>query len=78
MFGWWGDYDRNQFKQDSEFHNVPFPIGYPHVNLKQMGSNSQDLPKRYGMAEALQLTNIKLEGTIQKSIIEIIHDQDSG
>ncbi|MBW4566337.1 MAG: exonuclease domain-containing protein [Mojavia pulchra JT2-VF2] len=68
VFGSWGDYDRNQLKQDSKFHNVPFPIAYPHVNLKQMFSDSQDLPKRYGMAQALQLANIELEGTHHRGI----------
>ncbi|MBD2465463.1 exonuclease domain-containing protein [Oscillatoria sp. FACHB-1407] len=68
VFGSWGDYDRNQFKQDSKFHNVPFPIAYPHVNLKQLFSEAQGLPKRYGMAEALQLAGIALEGTHHRGI----------
>lgn len=68
VFGSWGDYDHNQFKQDSKFHNVPFPIAYPHVNLKQRFSDTQALPKRYGMAEALQLAGIKLEGTHHRGI----------
>jgi len=62
VFGSWGDYDRNQFKQDSKFHNVP------HVNLKQLFSETQGLPKRYGMAEALQLAEIELEGTHHRGI----------
>lgn len=68
VFGSWGDYDRNQLKQDSKFHNVPFPIAYPHVNLKQLFSNTQGLPKRYGMAKALQLAGIVLEGTHHRGI----------
>jgi 3'-5' exoribonuclease 1 len=68
VFGSWGDYDRNQFKQDSKFHNVPFPIAYPHVNLKQVFSKAQGLPKRYGMAEALQLAGVALEGTHHRGI----------
>ncbi|OCQ90015.1 exonuclease [Nostoc sp. MBR 210] len=68
VFGSWGDYDRNQFKQDSKFHNLPFPIAYPHVNLKQQFSDSQGLSKRYGMAEALQLVNIELNGTHHRGI----------
>lgn len=60
--------ERNQFKQDSKFHNVPFPIAYPHVNLKQVFSEAQGLPKRYGMAEALQLAGIALEGTHHRGI----------
>ncbi|XGW00740.1 MAG: exonuclease domain-containing protein (plasmid) [Leptolyngbya sp. BL-A-14] len=76
VFGSWGDYallrryrkGRNQFKQDSKFHNVPFPIAYPHVNLKQLFSEVQGLPKRYGMAEALQLAGIALEETHHRGI----------
>ncbi|MBD1850994.1 3'-5' exonuclease [Leptolyngbya sp. ST-U4] len=68
VFGSWGDYDRNQFKQDSKYHNVPFPIAYPHVNLKQLFSSTQGLPKRYGMAEALQLAGVALEGTHHRGI----------
>jgi inhibitor of KinA sporulation pathway (predicted exonuclease) len=68
VFGSWGDYDRNQFKQDSKFHNIPFPIAYPHVNLKQLFSEAQGLSKRYGMAEALQLAGIELEGTHHRGI----------
>ena len=68
VFGSWGDYDRNQFKQDSKFHDVPVPIAYPHVNLKKLFSKTQNLPKRYGMAEALQLAEINLEGTHHRGI----------
>jgi 3'-5' exoribonuclease 1 len=68
VFGSWGDYDRNQFQQDSKFHNVPFPIAYPHVNLKQRFSDTQGLPKRYGMAQALQLAGIELAGTHHRGI----------
>lgn len=68
VFGSWGDYDRNQFKQDSKFHNVPFPIAYPHINLKQRFSDTQGLPKRCGMAEALQLAKIELAGTHHRGI----------
>ncbi len=68
VFGSWGDYDRNQFKKDSKFHSVPFPIAYPHVNLKKLFSSTQGLPKRYSMAEALQLAEIELEGTHHRGI----------
>jgi len=68
VFGSWGDYDYNQFKQDSKFHKVPFPISYPHINLKKLFSNTQRLSEPYGMAEALQLAAIKLEGTHHRGI----------
>jgi inhibitor of KinA sporulation pathway (predicted exonuclease) len=68
VFGSWGDFDRKQFKQDSKFHNIPFPIAYPHVNLKQLFRTAQSLPKQYGMPEALQLAGLELEGTQHRGI----------
>lgn len=68
VFGSWGDFDRRQFKQDSSFHHVSMPIAFPHVNLKKAFSKAQGLPKRYGMNEALQATNLKLEGTHHRGI----------
>jgi inhibitor of KinA sporulation pathway (predicted exonuclease) len=68
VFGSWGDYDRKQFQQDSNFHQLPFPIAYPHVNLKKLFSETQGLPKRYGMEKALELTSLPLEGTHHRGI----------
>ncbi|MCC3444874.1 MAG: exonuclease domain-containing protein [Microcoleus sp. PH2017_03_ELD_O_A] len=68
VFGSWGDYDRKQFKKDSNFHQLPFPIAYPHINLKQLFSETQGLPKRYGMEKALELAALPLEGTHHRGI----------
>jgi 3'-5' exoribonuclease 1 len=68
VFGSWGDYDRIQFEQDSKFHQVPFPIAYPHVNLKRLFSDTQGLARRYGMAKALKLVKIPLGGTHHRGI----------
>lgn len=68
VFGSWGDYDRKQFKQDSNFHQLPFPITYPHINLKQLFTETQGLGKRYGMAKALELVGLPLEGTHHRGI----------
>ncbi|KAM3095424.1 exonuclease domain-containing protein [Phormidesmis sp. 146-12] len=68
VFGSWGDYDFNQFQQDSQFHKASFPIAFSHVNLKQQFTQVQGLPKRYGMSQALQLAGIKLEGTHHRGI----------
>ena len=68
VFGSWGDYDRNQFKQDSKYHQVPFPIAYSHVNLKKKFTKVQGLSKRCGMPEALELAGIALEGTHHRGI----------
>lgn len=68
VFGSWGDYDRKQLQQDSKYHQLPFPIAFPHVNLKQQFSSAQGLSKRYGMAQALEMTGIELEGTHHRGI----------
>jgi len=68
VFGSWGDFDRQQFKKDSNFHQLPFPIAYPHVNLKKIFTKTQGLRKRYGMAQALELVNLPLEGTHYRGI----------
>jgi len=68
VFGSWGDFDRQQFQQDSNFHKVSFPIAYPHVNLKQLFTDTQGLGKRYGMAKALELVGLPLAGTHHRGI----------
>lgn len=68
VFCSWGDYDRKQFQQDSNFHKVSFPIAYPHINLKQLFSETQGLPKKYGMAQALEMAGLTLEGTHHRGI----------
>lgn len=68
VFGSWGDYDRKQLQQDSKYHQLPFAIAFPHVNLKQQFSSAQGLPKRYGMAQALEMAGIQLEGTHHRGI----------
>lgn len=68
IWGSWGDYDRKQFEQDSQFHQVSFPLGFQHFNLKKLFSHNQGLKGRYGMAQALQLAKIPLEGTHHRGI----------
>ncbi|MGL5879937.1 MAG: 3'-5' exonuclease, partial [Xenococcaceae cyanobacterium] len=70
IFGSWGEYDRKQFQQDSKFHNLslPYPLSSKHLNLKQLFSENQNLPKKYGMAQALDLVGIKLVGTHHRGI----------
>ena len=68
FWGSWGEYDRRQFKQDSEFHGLPLPVGYRHVNFKKLFRHSQGLKGRYAMPEALELANFTLEGTHHRGI----------
>ena len=68
VFCSWGDYDYKQFKQDSDYHRLPFPIAAPHVNIKKLFSQIQRLPKAYGMNYALQLAGLTLQGTHHRGI----------
>jgi len=68
VFGSWGDFDRRQFKQDSSFHNLPYPIPFPHINLKKIFRKTQKLSRRFDMQEALKLAEIELEGTHHRGI----------
>jgi inhibitor of KinA sporulation pathway (predicted exonuclease) len=68
IFGSWGDYDRKQFEQDSNFHQIPYPFICEHINFKQLFTDTQKLSKRYGMKKALALAGIDLEGTHHRGI----------
>jgi inhibitor of KinA sporulation pathway (predicted exonuclease) len=68
IFGSWGDYDRKQFEQDSKFHKIPYPIASEHINLKHLFTVNQNLKKRSGMAQALELVGLNLMGTHHRGI----------
>lgn len=68
VFGSWGDYDRKQIEQDCQFNQVSYPIASEHINLKKLFSHNQKLNRRYGMAEALKLVGIELQGTHHRGI----------
>ncbi|MCP9624618.1 exonuclease domain-containing protein [Nocardia otitidiscaviarum] len=59
----WGDYDRVQFQRQCGATGVPYPFGARHTNAKLAFSASRDTSRRYGMAGALRLAGIALEGT---------------
>ena len=52
LFCSWGDYDRNQFLQDCEFHQVAYPFRSGHLNLKAEFSHAVGKKKRLGITEA--------------------------
>lgn len=68
LFCSWGDYDKNQFNQDSRFHDIPYPFGTDHLNIKKLFSKQQKLNKNLGMAQALRMANIPLDGTHHRGI----------
>ncbi|BAT56051.1 exonuclease, RNase T and DNA polymerase III [Nostoc sp. NIES-3756] len=68
IFCSWGDYDKNQFIQDCKFHNIPYPFGTEHINIKKEFSEYLGVSKRFGMAQALQYLGMELIGTHHRGI----------
>jgi inhibitor of KinA sporulation pathway (predicted exonuclease) len=64
----WGDYDKKQFLQDCQFHNVSYPFGSEHINIKKEFSEYIGVSKRFGMAKALEHLGIVLKGTHHRGI----------
>ena len=68
IFCSWGEYDKNQFKIDATYHNISYPMGNEHVNIKKLFSLVQGTKKQFGMARALKHVGIPLEGTHHRGI----------
>jgi inhibitor of KinA sporulation pathway (predicted exonuclease) len=59
----YGDYDRRQFERQCQSRKVSYPFGATHINVKNLFAITYALPHEVGMAEALELLDIPLEGT---------------
>ena len=58
----WGDSDRNQFRRQCDARGTSYPFGDRHVNAKLLFARAHGLRKRPGMAEALRIAGLPLEG----------------
>ncbi|MFM9448364.1 exonuclease domain-containing protein [Streptomyces acidiscabies] len=62
----WGEYDRRQFARQSQADGVAYPFGCPtgrtHTNAKAVFTEAYGLRRKPGMAQALQLAGLPLEG----------------
>lgn len=59
----YGDYDRSMFVKQCEQSHIPYPFGTRHINLKTLFALTQAHPWEVGMAKALTLLQLPLEGT---------------
>ena len=59
----YGDYDRRQFERQCYSGKISYPFGSRHINIKTLFAIIHALPYEVGMAEALELLNLPLEGT---------------
>jgi inhibitor of KinA sporulation pathway (predicted exonuclease) len=62
--GWasWGDYDRKQFLRQCQATGTDYPFGPHHINAKALFAASVGLRRPVGMARALELAGLPLEG----------------
>jgi len=62
----WGYYDRKQFERECAIRNIKYPFG-PHRSLKHEFADRHKI-KPCGMAEALKMLRIPLDGTHHRAI----------
>ncbi|MFW5417241.1 exonuclease domain-containing protein [Nocardiopsis sp. CNT-189] len=58
----WGDYDRLQFERQCAATGAPYPFGSRHTNAKALFNQVHGLRRRTGMAQALRVAGLPLEG----------------
>jgi inhibitor of KinA sporulation pathway (predicted exonuclease) len=58
----WGDYDRKQFARQCDQSSAEYPFSGDHTNAKAKFTQAHNLRKRPGMAQALELAGLPLEG----------------
>jgi inhibitor of KinA sporulation pathway (predicted exonuclease) len=58
-----GDYDRTMFQEQCKTTGVIYPFGPRHLNVKTLFALSRGLPTEVGMAQALEILEVPLEGT---------------
>ena len=59
----YGDYDRAQFERQCRARQIEYPFGSRHINVKTLFALVYGLPREVGMARALEVAGIALEGT---------------
>ncbi len=68
VFCSWGNYDKTQFIQDCKYHNIAYPFGSEHRNIKKEFSEYLGVSKGFGMSQALQQLGLELKGTHHRGI----------
>ncbi len=59
----YGEYDRAQFERQCRAQGIAYPFGPTHLNVKTLVAIALALPREVGMARALALLGLPLEGT---------------
>jgi inhibitor of KinA sporulation pathway (predicted exonuclease) len=68
----WGDYDRHQFVRQCAAERVAHPFGHPaertHTNAKAVFTEDRGLRGRPGMAQALEIAGLPLQGRHHRGV----------
>lgn len=64
----WGDYDRKQFERQCAAGQADYPFGARHINAKAVFTEVYGLRRRPGMAQALQIAGLPLEGRHHRGV----------
>jgi inhibitor of KinA sporulation pathway (predicted exonuclease) len=67
IFASWGEYDRTQFKRDCTHHDVVYPFGDRHFNIKKYYAKQMQCKAR-GLANILSSMGMEFEGTPHRGI----------
>ncbi len=59
----WGDYDRRQLDRECREKGLGYPMGPTHLNVKPLFSLAHGLEREVGMAAALEVAGLALDGT---------------
>jgi len=59
----YGDYDRHLFEHQCQSQQIAYPFSLRHLNIKTLVALQRALPREVGMAVALRLLELPLEGT---------------
>ncbi|TFF35978.1 3'-5' exonuclease [Mucilaginibacter psychrotolerans] len=64
----YGDYDRNQFQRQCSETRLAYPFGPSHINVKTMFAQKRRMKHSVGMASALEMLKLPLEGTHHRGV----------
>lgn len=70
VFVSWGDYDRNQLRQDCRLHRVGYPFNGDHINIKKATARKLGV-KPKGIGSMLRYLNMKFIGTPHRGIDDV-------
>jgi len=68
IFCSWGNYDKKQFIQDCEYHNINYPFGSEHRNIKKEFSVYCGNKKGFGVIQALKYLKLEFQGIHHRGI----------